>query len=96
MKRHTINDNGIEQLVNQFESKCKPSFFSDLLTDILRDPHGKQDIFSLCITDLEEALNNGTGDEIGISQYHTNSGHIEYLSVTPDGIDIEYDPIIDL
>jgi len=88
MKKHTINENGMQQIVDQLKAQCKPSVFDGWLDDDLIDSRRSQEMLSAWASELEEVLDSGNGDEIEISQHDTISGHIEFLSVTDEGIDI--------
>jgi hypothetical protein len=91
MKTHTINTNGIQQIVEQLKAKCKPSVFNGWLDDDLIDSRESKEMLSSWASDLEAVLDQENGDEIEISEHHTISGHTEFLSVTDEGIDIEND-----
>jgi|TARA_R110000850_G_scaffold216520_1_gene342025 hypothetical protein len=91
MKTHTINTNGIQQIVDQLKAKCKPSVFDGWLDDDLVDSRRSQEMLSAWASGLETVLDEENGDEIEISEHHTISGHIEFLSVTDQGIDIDND-----
>jgi len=95
MKNHTINTNGIQQIAEQLKAQCKPNVFDGWLEDDLIGSRRSQEMLSSWATELEDVLNSGNGDEIEISQHDTISGHIELLSVTDEGIDIEFDLIFD-
>jgi len=95
MKKHTINEIGMQQIVDQLKSQCKPSVFDGWLEDDLIGSRRSKEMLSSWATELEDMLNSGNGDEIEISQHDTISGHIEFLSVTDEGIDIEFDLIFD-
>ena len=88
MKNHLVNKNGMQQIVDQLKSQCKPIVFDGWLDDDLIDSRRSQEMLSAWATELEDALNSGNGDEIEISQHDTISGHTEHLSVTAEGIDI--------
>ena len=75
--------------------QCKPSVFDGWLDDDLIDSRRSQEMLSAWASDLEDVLDSGNGDEIEISQHDTISGHIEFLSVTDEGIDVEFDLIFD-
>ena len=87
MKTYTINENGMQQIVDQLKSQCKPSVFDGWLDDDLISSLRSQEMLSAWATELEDTLNSGNGDEIEISSHRTISGHIEHLSVTDAGID---------
>ena len=95
MKTHTINTNGIQQIVDQLKAKCKPSVFDGWLDDDLIDSRESKEMVSSWASDLEAVLDQENGDEIEISAHDTISGHTEFLSVTDEGIDIENDLIAD-
>jgi len=95
MKTYTINTNGMQQIVEQLKAQCKPNVFDGWLDDDLIGSRRSQEMLSSWATELEDVLNSGNGDEIEISQHDTISGHIEFLSVTDEGIDIEFDLIFD-
>jgi len=95
MKKHIINEIGMQQIVDQLKSQCKPSVFDGWLEDDLIGSRRSKEMLSSWATELEDMLNSGNGDEIEISQHDTISGHIEFLSVTDEGIDIEFDLIFD-
>jgi hypothetical protein len=95
MKTHTINTNGIQQIVDQLKAKCKPSVFDGWLDDDLIDSRESKAMVSSWASDLEAVLDQENGDEIEISAHDTISGHTEFLSVTDEGIDIENDLIAD-
>ena len=88
MKKHMINENGMQQIVDQLKSQCKPIVFDGWLDDDLIDSRRSQEMLSAWASELEEVLVSGNGDEIEISQNDTISGHTEHLSVTDEGIDI--------
>lgn len=87
MKIYTINENGMQQIVEQLKSKCKPSVFDGWLDDDLIESRRTQEMLSAWATELEDTLNSGDGEEIEISRHDTISGHTEHLSVTDAGID---------
>jgi len=87
MKMYTINENGMQQIVEQLKSKCKPSVFDGWLDDDLVESRRTQEMLSAWATELEDTLNSGDGEEIEISRHDTISGHTEHLSVTDAGID---------
>ena len=89
MNIHTINEIGIKQIAEQLKSACKPSVFNGWLEDNLIESRRSQEMLSAWATELEGTLNSGNGDEIEISQHLTNSGHVEWLAVTDEGIDVE-------
>lgn len=89
MKKHTINTNGMQQIVKQLKAQCKPNVFDGWLDDDLIGSRRSQEMLSSWATELEDVLNSGNGDEIEISQHDTISGHTEHLSVTDAGIDWE-------
>ena len=95
MKTHTINTNGIQQIVDQLKAKGKPSSFNGWLDDDLIDSRESKEMLSAWASDLEETLDSENGNEIEISEHHTISGHIEFIYVTDEGIDIENDLIAD-
>ena len=95
MKTHTINTNGIKQIVDQLKAKCKPSVFNGWLDDDLIDSRESKEMLSAWASDLEETLDSENGDEIEISEHQTISGHTEFIYVTDEGIDIENDLIAD-
>jgi len=95
MKKHIINEIGMQQIVEQLKAQCKPNVFDGWLDDDLIGSRRSQEMLSSWATELEDVLNSGNGDEIEISQHDTISGHIEFLSVTDEGIDIEFDLIFD-
>ena len=95
MKKHLVNKNGMQQIVDQLKSQCKPIVFDGWLDDDLIDSRRSQEMLSAWASDLEDVLDSGNGDEIEISQHDTISGHIEFLSVTDEGIDVEFDLIFD-
>ena len=88
MKKHTINENGMQQIVDQLKAQCKPSVFDGWLDDDLIDSRRSQEMLSAWASELEDVLDSNNGDEIEISQNDTISGHTEHLSVTDEGIDI--------
>jgi len=90
MKTHIINKSGMQQIVEQLKAKCKPSVFDGWLEDDLINSRDSQEMLSAWAADLEETLNSENGDEIEIPQHQTNSGHIEFLYVTDEGIDVEF------
>ena len=87
MKKHIINEIGMQQIVDQLKSQCKPSVFDGWLEDDLIGSRRSKEMLSSWATELEDVLNSGNGDEIEISQHDTISGHTEHLSVTDAGID---------
>ena len=89
MKSHTINEIGMQQIVNQLKAKCKPSVFDGWLDADLIDSRRSQQMLSSWAAELEDVLDSGNGDEIEISKHDTISGHTEHLSVTDDGISIK-------
>lgn len=89
MKKHTINEIGMQQIVEQLRSKCKPSVLDGWLDDDLISSRRSQEMLSAWATALEDVLDSGNGDELEISQHHAISGHVEHLSVTDEGIDVE-------
>jgi len=89
MKKHTINEIGMQQIVEQLRSRCKPSVFDGWLDDDLISSRRSQEMLSAWATALEDVLDSGNGDELEISQHHAISGHVEHLSVTDEGIDVE-------
>ena len=95
MKTHTINTNGIQQIVDQLKAKCKPSVFDGWLDDDLVDSRRSQEMLSAWASGLETVLDEENGDEIEISEHQTISGHTEFIYVTDEGIDIENDLIAD-
>ena len=95
MKTHTINENGMQQIVDQLKSQCKPIVFDGWLDDDLIDSRRSQEMLSAWASELEDVLDSNNGDEIEISHNDTISGHIEFLSVTDEGIDVEFDLIFD-
>ena len=95
MKTHTINTNGIQQIVDQLKAKCKPSVFDGWLDDDLIDSRESKEMVSSWASDLEAVLDQENGDEIEISEHQTISGHTEFIYVTDEGIDIENDLIAD-
>ena len=95
MKRHIINEIGMQQIVDQLKSQCKPSVFDGWLDDDLIGSRRSKAMLSSWASDLEGVLDSGNGDEIEISQHDTISGHTEFLSVTDEGIDVEFDLIFD-
>jgi hypothetical protein len=95
MKTHTINKNGMQQIVDQLKARCKPSVFDGWLDDDLIDSRESKAMVSSWASDLEAVLDQENGDEIEISAHDTISGHTEFLSVTDEGIDIENDLIAD-
>lgn len=95
MTSHIINENGMQQIVDQLKAKCKPSVFDGWLDDDLVNSRRSQEMVSQWAAELEDVLDAGNGDEIEISQHDTKSGHTEYLSVTDDGININFDLILD-
>ena len=95
MKTHTINKNGMQQIVDQLKAKCKPSVFNGWLDDDLIDSRESKEMLSAWASDLEETLDSENGDEIEISEHQTISGHTEFIYVTDEGIDIENDLIAD-
>ena len=95
MKTHTINKNGMQQIVEQLKAKCKPSVFNGWLDDDLIDSRESKEMLGAWASDLEETLDSENGDEIEISEHQTISGHTEFIYVTDEGIDIENDLIAD-
>ena len=95
MKTHTINTNGIQQIVDQLKAKGKPSSFNGWLDDDLIDSRESKEMLGAWASDLEETLDSENGDEIEISEHQTISGHTEFIYVTDEGIDIENDLIAD-
>jgi len=95
MKTHTINTNGIQQIVDQLKAKCKPSVFNGWLDDDLIDSRESKEMVSSWASDLEAVLDQENGNEIEISEHQTISGHTEFIYVTDEGIDIENDLIAD-
>ena len=89
MNNHTINEIGIKQIAEQLKSACKPSVFDGWLEDDLIESRRSQEMLSAWATELEDTLNSGNGDEIEICQHLTNSGHVEWIAVTDEGIDVE-------
>ena len=87
MKKHTINEIGMQQIVDQLKSQCKPSVFDGWLEDDLIGSRRSKEMLSSWATEIEDMLNSGNGNEIEISQHDTISGHTEHLSVTDAGID---------
>ena len=87
MKTHTINKNGMQQIVEQLKAKCKPSVFNGWLDDDLIDSRESKEMLSAWASDLEETLDSENGDEIEISEHQTISGHTEFIYVTDEGID---------
>tara|TARA_B110000259_G_scaffold181422_1_gene223452 strand:+ start:524 stop:967 length:444 start_codon:yes stop_codon:yes gene_type:complete len=95
MKTHTINKNGMQQIVDQLKARCKPSVFDGWLDDDLIDSRESKAMLAAWASDLETVLDDENGDNIEISAHDTISGHTEFLSVTDQGIDIENDLIAD-
>ncbi len=95
MKTHTINKNGMQQIVDQLKAKCKPSVFNGWLDDDLIDSRESKEMLSAWASDLEAVLDQENGDEIEISEHQTISGNTEFIYVTDEGIDIENDLIAD-
>lgn len=89
MKSHTINEIGMQQIVDQLKAKCKLSVFDGWLDADLIDSRRSQEMLSAWAAELEDVLDSGAADEIEISQHDTVSGHTEHLSVTDDGIDLK-------
>tara|TARA_R110002126_G_scaffold82511_1_gene202299 strand:- start:2006 stop:2278 length:273 start_codon:yes stop_codon:yes gene_type:complete len=87
MKKHIINEIGMQQIVDQLKSQCKPSVFDGWLEDDLIGSRRSKEMLSSWATEIEDMLNSGNGNEIEISQHDTISGHTEHLSVTDAGID---------
>jgi hypothetical protein len=90
MKTHTINKNGMQQIVDQLKAKCKADVFDGWLDNDLIDSRESQEMLAAWAHDLETVLDDENGDEIEISEHQTISGHTEFLSVTTEGIDIEF------
>ena len=88
MKSHIINEIGMQQIVDQLKTKCKPSVFDGWLDDDLVNSRRSQQMLSSWAAELEDVLDSGNGDEIEISKHDTISGHTEHLSVSDDGINI--------
>ena len=89
-KKHTINEIGMQEIVETLRSSCKPSVFDGWLDDDLISSRRSQEMLCAWATELEDVLDSGIyGDEIEISSHKTISGHIGYLSVTDEGIDVE-------
>ena len=95
MNQQTINQDGMQLIVDQLKEKCKPSVFDGWLDADLIDSRRSQEMLSAWAADLEDVLDSRNGDEVEISQHDTISGHTEHLSVTSDGIDINYDLSLD-
>ena len=90
IKKHTVNKLGLEMIRQQLLSRCKPSVVNGWLDDDLISSRRSQEMLCAWATELEDVLDSGIyGDEIEISSHKTISGHIEYLSVTDEGIDVE-------
>ena len=90
MKTHTINKNGMQQIVDQLKSQCKPSVFDGWLEDDLIGSRRSQEMLSAWASELEEVLDSGYGDEIEISQHDTISGHTEFLYIDEEGFDVKF------
>jgi hypothetical protein len=90
MKTHTVNKNGMQQIVDQLKAKCKADVFDGWLDNDLIDSRESQEMLAAWAHDLETVLDDENGDEIEISEHQTISGHTEFLSVTTEGIDIEF------
>jgi len=89
IKKHTVNKLGLEMIRQQLLSRCKPSVVNGWLDDDLISSRRSQEMLSAWATALEDVLDSGNGDELEISQHHAISGHVEHLSVTDEGIDVE-------
>jgi len=71
MKKHIINEIGMQQIVDQLKAQCKPNVFDGWLDDDLIGSRRSQEMLSSWATELEDVLNSGNDDEIEISQHDT-------------------------
>ena len=74
MKKHLVNKNGMQQIVDQLKAQCKPSVFDGWLDDDLIDSRRSQEMLSAWASELEDVLDSNNGDEIEISHNDTISG----------------------
>ena len=88
MENHTINEAGIEEIRQQLIAKCKDNEFLGWLADDLKDSKETQGMLGSWAWELECALDEG-GSEIEIPSRYTKSGHVEWLSVSDSGVDVE-------
>jgi len=84
MKIYNINKVGILEIEKILEVKCKPSYFEDL----------NSDSFLAWAIELEDHMNENErdgcpSDQIEIAPRITDSRHVEWLSVSEEGVDVK-------
>ena len=88
IKKHRVNQSGLEMIRQKLRSRCKPSVFDGWLDDDLIDSKRSQEILGAWASEIEEVLDADNGDYVEISCFDTKSGHTEHLEIDDSGVDV--------